>query len=110
MAELNPQAKALLAEASGLPPIYTLTIEEVRARMRAALVQDGPQPAAQVNDIAINNGNAILAARAYHLRPGHSLPILVFFHGGGWILNDLDTHDQICSTLANGMARASPTR
>jgi acetyl esterase len=101
MAELNPQAKALLAEASGLPPIYTLTIDEARARMRAALVQDGPQPAAHVNDIAINNGNAILAARAYHPRPGHSLPILVFFHGGGWILNDLDTHDQLCSKLAN---------
>jgi len=30
------------------------------------------------------------------------LPALVFFHGGGWVIGDLDTHDVVCRTLANG--------
>ena len=30
------------------------------------------------------------------------LPALVFFHGGGWIIGDLDTHDVLCRQLANG--------
>ena len=30
------------------------------------------------------------------------LPALVYFHGGGWVIGDLDTHDVVCRTLANG--------
>jgi acetyl esterase len=102
MAELDPQAQAFLesAEASGLPPAYTLTIQEARARARATFVPDDPEPIAEMTDVAIDNGNAVVAARAYYPGLDHPLPILVFFHGGGWILNDLDTHDRLCSTLA----------
>ena len=30
------------------------------------------------------------------------LPVMLFFHGGGWVLGDLDTHDQVCRKLVNG--------
>jgi len=99
MVDLHPQAKALLAQASAIPPVYTLTIEDARAR-RPLRLQNAPQPLVQLTDIAIDTVNGVLPVRAYHPRPGQTLPILIFFHGGGWILNDLDTHDSVCSLLA----------
>jgi acetyl esterase len=69
--------------------------------MRAALVQEGAQTVARKYDITIDRSTAMVPARVYHPRPGHSLPILIFCHGGGWILNDLDTHDSLCCLLAN---------
>jgi len=99
MAELHPQARALLADAATLPPLHTLTIDQARARKRAPL-GTGSGPIADVRDFAIGDGEGALPVRSYHPRPGIVLPILVFFHGGGWILNDLDTHDVLCRELA----------
>ena len=66
--------------------------------MRTALIQEEFQAVAKVNDVLIGND---LAARCYHPKPAETLPVLVFFHGGGWILNDLDTHDPLCRRIAH---------
>lgn len=101
MAELHPQARALLTDARKLPPIYTQSVEDARSRMRAAFVGREPEPIAQVTDISIGDTDRPLRCRAYHPNPTETRPILLFIHGGGWVLNDLDVFDVLCSILAN---------
>ncbi|MER8124668.1 alpha/beta hydrolase fold domain-containing protein, partial [Acinetobacter baumannii] len=42
----------------------------------------------------------MLAARLYRPLERDGLPLLVFFHGGGFVIGNLDTHDNLCRTLA----------
>ena len=106
-ATLDPQAQALLdaAAEAGLPPVYTLAVNDARERMRAQLVSDRPleqgEQIADVADLVIPGPEGGLPLRIY--RPGAgALPCVVFFHGGGFTLNDLDTHDRLCRRVANG--------
>src|SRR6476646_4416965 len=78
MAELHPQARALLTEARKLPPIYTQSVEDARSRMRAAFVGREPEPIAQVTDISIGDTDRPLRCRAYHPNPTETRPILLF--------------------------------
>lgn len=100
---LDPQAQALLdaAVASGLPPVFTVSVSEARDRMRAGFITDAPLESVQhVADLLIPAPQGGLMTRLY--RPSEGiLPLIVFFHGGGWTLNDLDTHDRVCRRLAN---------
>jgi acetyl esterase len=52
---------------------------------------------AEVRDLAV----AGLPARLYHPRPGETLPVLLFLHGGGWVSGNLETHDVMCRALAS---------
>jgi acetyl esterase len=61
-----------------------------------------PEKVWKVEDRSIPGPAAQTPVRIY--TPTHQvpLPVLVFFHGGGWVLGDLDTHDGMCRALANG--------
>lgn len=104
---LHPQARALLdlIEATGVAPLHTLTPAEARAsyRDRRFFTQPAPPDVAQVRDLAMASPAADVALRLY--RPLGSaadalLPVLVYYHGGGWVIGDLDTHDTLCRQLA----------
>lgn len=106
---LHPQARALLdlIEARAVPPLHTLAPAQARAsyRERRFFTQPAPPEVAVVRDLAMAGPATDLALRLY--RPLGSaadavLPVLVFFHGGGWVIGDLDTHDTLCRELANG--------
>ncbi|MGC2374534.1 MAG: alpha/beta hydrolase [Solirubrobacteraceae bacterium] len=100
--QLDPQARALLdvMSAAGTPQPYTLPIEEARERMRAAFVTRGdPIALPHVEDVSLPTPDGPLTMRLYRPAAG-VLPIALFLHGGGWILNDLDTHDRLCRLLA----------
>jgi len=110
---LHPQTRALLdlIEASGLPPTHTLTPEEARRfyRERRAFTQPEPPEVAEVRDVAIDGPGGPMALRL--VRPlgtqsDETLPVLVYYHGGGWTIGDLDTHDVLCRELANQAACA----
>ncbi|MBV9118119.1 MAG: alpha/beta hydrolase, partial [Acetobacteraceae bacterium] len=77
------------------PPFETLTPEEARAAFRAgrAATQPDPQEVAEVRDLACPGPAGTGAEEA--------LPALVYYHGGGWLLGGLDSHDVICRRLAN---------
>jgi acetyl esterase len=47
-----------------------------------------------------------IPARLYRPRAGDGLGLLVFLHGGGWVIGDLDSHDNVCRALANGSGHA----
>ena len=98
---LDPQARALidLMIEKGVPPTHTLTPEQARAfyRDRRGFTQPEPPAMAEVRDLSVG----ALRLRLY--RPhtsGQALPVLLYLHGGGWTIGDLDTHDVLCRQLA----------
>jgi len=106
---LHPRARSLLdlIDKGTVPATHTLTPEGARAFYleRRALTQPPAPAVAEVRDIVAELPHGPLPLRLY--RPLGSaadalLPVLVFFHGGGWTMGDLDTHDVLCRELANG--------
>lgn len=105
---LDPQARALLERvaAAGRPSLHTLTPAEAREeyrRSRRALHPEPPEVAAVANLRIPGPGGPIGARlyRAHGTTASELLPALIYFHGGGFIIGDLDTHDVVCRTLAN---------
>ena len=106
---LHPQAKALLAliEERALPPMQSLSPVEARLfyRDRRALTQPEPPPVADIAELSADGPHGPIPLRLY--RPSRRsddpapTPVLVYFHGGGWTIGDLDTHDVLCRQLAN---------
>ncbi len=104
---LHPQARALLdmLVERGIPPVDTLPHAEAREtyRERRAVLQPLPQAVAEVRDLTAEGPHSAIAMRLY--RPTHAAgevpPVLVYFHGGGWVIGDLDTHDTLCREIAN---------
>lgn len=102
---LDPQARALidLMIERGVPPAHTLSPAEARRlyRERRAFTQPEPPLVAEVRDMAMPGPGGPLPLRLYRPRPAPEvLPLLVYFHGGGWTIGDLDTHDVLCRQLA----------
>lgn len=99
---LDRNAQAILdaMDASGAPHLSTLSVEEARERVRAALVAKG-QPLAlhSVRDVSIATPGGARAVRLYRPKEGR-LPMALFLHGGGWTVNDIDTHDDLCRRIA----------
>jgi acetyl esterase len=106
---LHPQARALLdlIDQRGLPPTHTLTPQQARDvyRERRFYTQPDPPPVALVRELSATGPHGAIPLRL--IRPlgaaaDARLPVLVYFHGGGWVIGDLDTHDTLCRQLANG--------
>ncbi len=101
---LHPQARALLRliEERGVPPTHTLSPQEARRYYleRRGYTQPEPPVVAQCQALSADG----IPLRLY--RPlgasDEALPALIYFHGGGWVIGDLDTHDTLCRELANG--------
>ena len=105
---LDPQAQAVLdlIAAAGRAPLHTLSAPEARAQYRAArkALQPPPEDVAAVRDLTAPGPHGPIPVRLYRARgtsDAEQLPVLVYFHGGGFTIGDLDTHDGVCRTLAN---------
>ncbi len=95
-------AKALLAGAA-LPGIDTLPIDAARAQVKARYAKaTTPHPVGAVRDIGVAGGAGMIPARVYTPAGTGPFPLLVFFHGSGFTVLDLDTHDEICRHLCAG--------
>ena len=114
MSALHPQVATLLERAakSPLPPYYEVPAAVARRLYRdvrgaltpdppavesvALLLAPGPEgPAKPVGPVPVR------AYRPKGAGKDEVLPALVYFHGGGWVIGDLDTHDVVCRTLCN---------
>jgi acetyl esterase/lipase len=98
---LHPQVQAFIDAAdSSRPKLHEL--EPAAARAQAAGVADligqGPD-VANVDDVVIPVRDGTIPARVY--APQRSHATVVWFHGGGWVIGGLDTHDAMCRTLAH---------
>lgn len=101
-ARLDPEAQALLEvmQATGGNQPYVLPVGDAREKMRAALVTRGaPLPLHEARDVELPSPHGPLRLRLYRPREG-VLPVALFLHGGGWTLNDVDTHDRLCRRMA----------
>jgi acetyl esterase len=102
---LDPQAAKLLEllKMLGLPPVEMLS--PIAARAQVAPVRGVPQPVFRVADRQISGSAGPLPVRVYWPEPSQTQdappPVVVFFHGGGWVLCNLETHDAACRGLAN---------
>ena len=109
MRTLDPQAKALLdtIAASDAPSYHTLSAVEARKtykETRRFTQPATPPDVAVVEDRQIPGADGSIRVRHYRpagSRPDDVLPALVYFHGGGFTIGDLDTHDTLCRSLAN---------
>ena len=104
---LDPQARALLDLIADrqVPPTHTLSPADARAsyRDRRSVTQPAPPPVHTVQALSADSAAGPLPLRLYRPAgaPASAAPALVFFHGGGWVMGDLDTHDTLCRQLAN---------
>lgn len=103
---IDPSNRELLRiwAQAGRPPLHTLSVAQVRDRFRKGILAMWPQEPEEVGRVderRITGPGGDLPVRIYTPRERKPLGVLVFFHGGGWVVGDLDTHDAICRTLAN---------
>ena len=104
---LNPQAKALLDQmaAAAAPKLFELPIAEARAGAVAMTQSLEPQglPIGRTEDRMIPGPAGDIPVRIYTpiAAGGTALPCLIFYHGGGFVIGNLDSHDALCRALAN---------
>ena len=101
---LHPQVKALLdglADAGG-PPMTDLSPEDARALFKGLSALDQPEEVARVDDRLVP-GPVDVPIRVYtpDAAIGVEAPLLLWLHGGGWVIGDLDTADATARALAN---------
>lgn len=117
---LDPQARALidLMVERQVPPTHTLSVADARRVYleRRGFTQPEPPAVGEVRALQAQGPLGAIPLRLYKpagaasgavagaVSEGASgaLPVLVYFHGGGWVIGDLDTHDVVCRTLCAG--------
>jgi acetyl esterase len=101
---LNPEVVPLLEimNSMGLPDPATMTPVEFRQLMPAVPIEN-PTEVAQVSDRTVPGPEGELPVRVYSSVGSEDCPLLLFYHGGGFVLGDLDTHDELCRRLCVGI-------
>ena len=104
----TPETQGLLAmlEEAGGPDISEQTPEEARAAIAnfAAMQAGAPEPA-RVEDRNVPGPAGDIPVRVY-ASEGDNLPVVMYFHGGGWVLGDIDSHDGTCKQLLAELGEA----
>ena len=100
---LHPQvAKALEQMAAAGPPLHHLSPQAARAAMEAARgATDDPEKVGTVEDRLIPGVAGKQPIRIYTPEGDGPFPILVYFHGGGWVVGSINTVDASCRALTN---------
>lgn len=103
---LHPESVRMLEElaAMGLPPIYTQSVAEARERL-----VDAGEPLTEVRlvvDEHFDGPSGPVRVRRYHPQDETVDPtnLVVFFHGGGWVIGSIESHEEVCRKLANSCA------
>ena len=100
---LKPEIAAYLAEraATGLPQVWQAPLAEIRENTKLHIALK--QPLLQIHSVdhrSINGPTSNLPIRIYRPSEENNLPALVFFHGGGWVLNFLDIYEPALRKIA----------
>lgn len=105
----TPETQGLLAmlEEAGGPDISEQTPEEARVAIAgfAAMQAGAPEPA-RVEDRTVPGPAGDIPIRVY-ASAGDNLPVVMYFHGGGWVLGDIESHDGTCKQLLAELGEAA---
>ncbi len=111
---LDPQADAMLRqmEKDGVPDISEMSVPQARMFLQTAFANmvPNPEPMAEVRNFTVPGPAGRLPVRLYKPEGAGLLPpLVVFFHGGGWVIGTIESHDPTCRALASasGCAVAS---
>jgi len=87
--------------APGAPSLTSLSVEDARANMKnLTSLRTSVEEVARVENLQVPGPHGDIPVRLFAASTDPGLPILVYYHGGGWVLGDLDTHDGTCRSLA----------
>jgi hypothetical protein len=97
---VDPQIQALLDKGTGVPATHTLPVDVARAQYEARIaLMASPAEIADVREQTIDGPGGPLRIRIYTPHGTGPFPLLVFFHGSGFVLCSLDTHEGMCRNL-----------
>jgi acetyl esterase len=102
---LDPQAAAFLKQAAdaGAPPIGSLPVAETRAMLSSLFLPPGPREAIKkIENRVVEQSGVKIPIRIYTPEGTGALPILIYYHGGGFVIGDCEAYDIPCRALANG--------
>jgi acetyl esterase len=100
---VDPQIQALLDKGTGVPATHTLPVDVARTQYEARVaLMACPAEIAEVRERTIDGPGGRLRIRIYTPHGTGPFPLLVFFHGSGFVLCSLDTHDGMCRNLCAG--------
>jgi acetyl esterase len=101
--ELDPQTEALLETlGEGItPPTFTLSVAEGREMLDDLFEVADPEEVGEVMNTAIQGPEEPIPLRIYAPEGGGPHPVVVFYHGGGWVRGSLDGYDGLCRRLTN---------
>ncbi len=102
---LDPQIKVILDQMAALnaPPLHSLPPEFARMAIKMSTGSAVEvAPVGRVENRTIPGPAGEIPVRVYTPEDAGPFPTLVYFHGGGWVICDLDTHDALCRDLTNG--------
>ena len=100
---VHPQVQALLDEfeKQGLPPFDQMSVPQARVvALGFRDLQGEPETVAETRDILVPGPAGKLPVRLYYPSTGKALPRVVYFHGGGWVIGDVEIVDKPCRALA----------
>jgi acetyl esterase len=100
---VDPQIQALLDMGAGVPATNTLSVPDARAQYEGRVrLMAPPAEVAAVTERSVDGPGGPLRLRIYHPQGQGPFPLLAFFHGSGFVLCSLDTHDGMCRNLCAG--------
>ena len=100
---VNAQVQALLDMMAQMPQLdpETATVADFRAMYDQSMLLGSPPAVARVEDVSMALDGRTIGGRLYVPDgAGDNPPLVVYFHGGGWVIGTLDTHDGTCRALA----------
>jgi acetyl esterase len=102
--ELSDEAQELMDGIVGAnrPPKASIPVDEGRRLLKQSILDHASSAAVDsVQDVEILGPDQPIPVRIYHPGGEEPLPVIVYYHGGGWVRGDIETHDPMCTHLAN---------
>lgn len=102
MSDLAPEAADLLRRLTelGLRPYSEIGVLGARHAVESSRWMQGEKVAVATREVLVDGGDGRVPARVYHPEPGTTLPLTVWFHGGGWVTGSVPYADRPCRALA----------
>lgn len=99
--DLHPELEPVLEQWAAYPPNAALSPAGARRLSRERRPDADGDAVASVRDLLVPGPGGDLPLRVYRPGDGGPYPVVVFFHGGGWVVGSPDSHDPLCRTMAN---------